>query len=84
LTPINRGGFGMVDLWEVVSALRLRRHLYLLNNNIHPLSELLRKLTEENDYLSLKPAVDIDVIVGSNLSVLHKKGYRNVLRQPGN
>jgi hypothetical protein len=70
LTPINRGGFGMIEIKEVVSALRLKRHLYLMEQDVHPLHGLLKKLTQNTTYLCQEPELEIDEIVNLNLKTL--------------
>ncbi len=60
----------MIDLQEVVAALRLRRHFTLLNQDIHPLHDLLGKLTERTSYLSSCPNMNLDHIVGCNMKTL--------------
>jgi hypothetical protein len=73
LTPVSKGGFGLVDLKEVVTALRLKRHFYLLEHEIHPLASLISALLEGTDYLSAKPELNIDDITSHNLSALLRK-----------
>ncbi len=79
MAPIKLGGFGMIDLKEVVIALRLKRHFYLLQHNVHPLHILLRKLTENVTYLGQKPALEIDEIVGLNLLTLKEKRIKDCI-----
>ncbi len=73
LTPVSRGGFGLVDVKEVVTALRLKRHFYHLEQRIHPMAFLLNKLLEDTDYLSAKPGLNIDEITNQNMTVLREK-----------
>ncbi len=73
LTPVSKGGFGMIDLWEVAAALRLRRHLFLVENSVHPLSKLICKLITDSGYLSNKTELSIDEILNQNLELLYKK-----------
>jgi len=77
LAPIKLGGFGMIDLKEVVTALRLKRYFYLLKYNVHPLHLLLRKLTENITYLEADLAVNIDEIVHQNLLALKDKRIKD-------
>ncbi len=72
-TSVNEGGFGMLSIKEVTTSLRLRRHFTLLKYNIHPMSILIRKLTEGTGYLGTKPLLEIDEILGLNLITLHNK-----------
>jgi hypothetical protein len=73
LTPVNKGGLGMIEVKEVVTALRLRRHFLLSRYRQHPISDLIAKLTEGNGYLSSGPLLEIDEITTLNLAVLSKK-----------
>ncbi len=73
LTPVQQGGFGMIDIKEVTTALRLKRHFQLISHNVHPMSELIRKLIEDSTYLGLQPQLEIDEIVTLNMVALHKK-----------
>jgi hypothetical protein len=77
LTPINLGGFGMIEIKEVVTALRLKRHLYLMEHDVHPLHGLLKKLTENMTYLSHAPELEIDEIVNLNIKMLVQKRLRD-------
>jgi hypothetical protein len=73
VTPVNKGGFGMIDLTEAVTAMRLRRFFYLQSSPIHPLGELLEKLTDGVSYLNCKPNLDVDEIVNLSLEALRVK-----------
>ncbi len=77
LTPINKGGFGMIDLTEVAVALRLRRHFSLIQSNIHPLSMLIWKLIEGTGYLSTEPVMDLDEILQLNMGELRAKRLKD-------
>jgi hypothetical protein len=77
LTPIHKGGFGMIDLKEVVATLRLRRHFFLISHHIHPLSDLVKKLMEDCDYFTMEPVVGIDEVVQANMTVLYKKRLKD-------
>jgi hypothetical protein len=63
----------MIDIREVVTALRLRRHFLLIKSNIHPLSNLLKKLMLSTGYLGSAPCLDIEEIVACNMKVLSNK-----------
>jgi hypothetical protein len=39
-TSLERGGFGMVILHDLMIASSLRRNMILLNKHIHPISDL--------------------------------------------
>ncbi len=70
---ISKGGFGMIDIQTVVGALRLRRHLILMSQNIHPLHTLLKKLSNENSYFRDKSVLRIDDVTELNLAGLSRK-----------
>ncbi len=76
-TPVHKGGFGMIDLKEVITAVRLRRHFTLVSRNVHPLSQLLTKLMEGTSYLSTKPLIDIDEILTANMMTQFQKRLRD-------
>jgi hypothetical protein len=57
--PIEYGGFGMLDLKEVVTGLRLRRVATLLEKDHHPINRLQISLGV-NDFLRQTPRVKID------------------------
>jgi hypothetical protein len=57
--PVDKGGFGMLELDKVVKGLRIRRVYTILEKNEHPVSQLQIKLGI-NDFLRKEPVVDID------------------------
>jgi hypothetical protein len=63
----------MIDIKEVVTALRLRRHFNLLRYNIHPICELISKLTEGTGYLGTRSLLEIDEVLDLNMKVLSAK-----------
>ncbi len=71
--PIHKGGFGMVDIKQVVAALRPRRHFKFLVNDVHPLHGLINNLIDTEDYLSNFIELDIDEITKMNLNLLQLK-----------
>jgi hypothetical protein len=71
--PVIKGGFGMIHIREVVTALRLRRHFALIKNDLHPMSLLLKKLTENTGYLASAPSLDIDEVLNMNMKILSEK-----------
>jgi hypothetical protein len=73
ITPLTRGGFGMIDLREVVTSVRLRRHFVLLDEDIHPLSQLVSKLLDGTSYLGIKPDLEVDEITRLNMEALRIK-----------
>jgi hypothetical protein len=77
LTPIDKGGFGMIELSEVVTALRLKRHFHLLDQNTHPLSNLVKKLVTGIGYLGTELNLDLDKITKLNLRVLVEKRLKD-------
>jgi exonuclease III len=76
-TPIDKGGFGMLDIRQVVTALRLRRHLLLMENNLHPMHDLINNLVDPSDYMSNKIELDVDEITKLNLCTLQAKRLRD-------
>jgi hypothetical protein len=72
-TPIYRGGLGMIDIRQVVAALRLRRHLILTDTDVHPLHHLINCLVDTEDYLSTSTEIDLDEVIKANLNVLRTK-----------
>ncbi len=78
LTPTREGGFGMIDLKEVVTSLRLRRHFYLRRHRIHPISLVIAKLVEETGYIGTSPLLDVDEITALNLTALSDKRIRDL------
>jgi hypothetical protein len=77
MTPVSSGGFGMIDIQEVVTALKLRRHFFLTTHNVHPMHDLISKLTEQATYLSNKPMVELDQIVTINMNTLRNKRLKD-------
>jgi hypothetical protein len=63
----------MIDIKQVVAALRLRRHLILINSDVHPLHHLINCLIDTNDYLSTSMELDLDEVTRENLNVLRTK-----------
>lgn len=63
----------MLDIKEVVTTVRLRRHFSLTRLNLHPMSVLIGKLSEGIGYLGTKPRMDLDEILTLNLKVLSEK-----------
>jgi len=76
-TEVQKGGFGMVEIKKVVTALRIRRHLWLLEYNVHPLHDLLHLLIDPGDYLCTKLELDIDEITQLNLLTLQAKRLKD-------
>jgi exonuclease III len=76
--PVKKGGFGMIDIKKVVTALRLRRHLTLINENVHPLHELINSLTADNDYFSTQVLLYIEEVTKLNLNVLQEKRLKDL------
>jgi len=63
----------MININEVATSLRLRRHFYLCRHGIHPLCNLIEKLQANIGYLGAVPQLDIDEIVTVNSNALTKK-----------
>jgi hypothetical protein len=70
---VDKGGFGLTDIKQVVQALRLRRHCKLATENVHPLAELIRALTNDNEYLLTKTELEIEEITDQNVKTLAEK-----------
>jgi hypothetical protein len=68
--PICGGGFGMVDIKQVVTSVRLRRHFTLLEQDIHPLHHLINCLIDPEDFLCTSVELEIDEVTAMNLSCL--------------
>ncbi len=68
-TPRELGGFGMVELKDVVLASQLRRFVTLRVAKDHPI-EVLQGLLGGYDYLRPTPKIDIDVVTTSVLKIL--------------
>ncbi len=67
----------MIDIRQVVAALRLRRHLILINSDVHPLHHLIHCLIDTNDYLSTSMELDLDEVTRENLNVLMGKRLKD-------
>ncbi len=76
-TPTYKGGFGMIDIRQVVAALRLRRHLILIDYDVHPLHHLINCLVDTADYLSTNTEIDLDEVTCANLNVLRTKRLKD-------
>jgi len=57
--PIDKGGFGMLELEKVVEGLRIKRVATLLEKDVHPINQLQIKLGL-NEFLRNEPVVKID------------------------
>jgi Reverse transcriptase (RNA-dependent DNA polymerase)/zinc-binding in reverse transcriptase len=74
------GGFGMVELKEVVNALRLKRFAFLLMTDLHPIADLQRKL-QATRHLQCKVSLAIDDVTSSSVETLytmHKAAYNSI------
>jgi hypothetical protein len=74
---ISKGGFGMIDIKEVVAALRLKRHLTLTVNDVHPMHKLINILNDEDSYFINKSILNIDEVTDTNLAVLSAKRIKD-------
>ncbi len=70
LTPVEKGGFGMVDLEAVMFASRIRRFAHLMEHNSHPIAEL-QNILMANDLLIATPIKNIEDVTSSVLSKLN-------------
>jgi zinc-binding in reverse transcriptase len=73
LSDVEKGGFGLLDIKTVIQALRLKRHLKLLQEDVHPLHGLLTLLTKNNKYLLKKTELQIDEVTELNIRALTEK-----------
>ncbi len=67
----------MLDIKQVSAALRLRRRLNLIENNLHPLHDLLQCLCNDNDYFEAETVLDIEEVTRINLKELQFKKYKD-------
>jgi exonuclease III len=70
LTPIDQGGFGMVDLESVMKSSRIKRFAYLMEYNTHPIAEMQRVLCH-NNLMNTTPSHNIDDVTTTVLQTLH-------------
>jgi hypothetical protein len=77
LTPVELGGFGLVDLESVMIASRIRRYAFLMENNVHPVANLQYALCS-NGTISVKPILDIEDVTTTVLAALHTH-YKDIL-----
>ncbi len=77
LTPVELGGFGLVDLESVMIASRIKRYSFLMENNTHPVANLQIALSN-NGPLSVIPVIDIEDVTTTVLAALHKH-YKEIL-----
>jgi hypothetical protein len=77
LTPVELGGFGLVDLESVMIASRIKRYAFLMENNVHPLANLQTALCS-NGTISVTPTLDIEDVTTTVLTALHKH-YKEIL-----
>jgi hypothetical protein len=73
--PVELGGFGMLQLNNVVWGLRLRRFSYLLEKNNHPINQLQIRLGG-NEFLRSFPIIDIDAPTTTSLSKLSEHNLK--------
>ncbi len=59
-TVKEKGNFGIIDIEQVVAALRLRRHLAVLHNDMRPTHNLLNALSNDKEYLEYSAQMQID------------------------
>jgi hypothetical protein len=70
LTPIDQGGFGMVDLESVMVASRIRRFAFLMEHNSHPIAELQNILCN-NDLTNAVPIKNIEDVTTTVLEKIN-------------
>jgi len=79
-TSITNGGFGMIDIKDIMMATRVRRFAYLMAKNTHPVTELQRALGGQ-DHLRKRAVTDIEDVTSSVLKILrdhHISAYDNI------
>ncbi len=69
----------MVDIRQVIAALRLRRHLLLVQHDMHPLHNLFQCLIDVDDYIGDKLELEIDEVAKLNLVILKNKRLRDYM-----
>jgi len=68
---ITNGGFGMIDLVEVVAAARLQRYTYLQNEGSHPIARLQTALGAKN-HLQEKAHLNIEDVTSGIMAQLRR------------
>jgi len=71
LTPVEQGGFGLVDLESVMKASRIKRFSHLLEHNMHPIANLQNTLCS-NNITNVMPIVNIEDVTTTVLITLHR------------
>jgi hypothetical protein len=80
-TDVLAGGFGLLNLEEVVKALRLRHFAMLESGFNHPIASLQRKLGSDC-FLKEAPRFAIDCITQTALKQLHEHNLTALLTYP--
>jgi hypothetical protein len=70
-TSTQNGGFGMIDLVEIMRAARLKRFAYLLDHKVHPIADLQHALGGAEN-LKKKSILDIEDVTSEALVTLRK------------
>jgi hypothetical protein len=70
LTPVEQGGFGMVDLESVMNSSRIRHFAHLIEYNTHPIAEL-QKVLCQNNLMNTTPTHSIEDVTTTVLQKLH-------------
>jgi hypothetical protein len=78
-TSIQNGGFGMVKLYDLTIASRLKRYTTLLDKHIHPISYLQEQLGA-GEHLRQLAKLNIDPITNTSLHTLYKLELKNFAR----
>jgi retron-type reverse transcriptase len=74
---VQKGGFGMLDIKEVLRALRLKRHLTLMHNDVHPMHNLLNILCDDGNLFLDKAVLGVDDVTDLNLLTLSEKRLKD-------
>ncbi len=78
-TNIEHGEFAMVKLQYVMIASRLRRYMILLDKQMHPISDLQKRLVA-GEHLRQLAKLNIDSVTNTSLHILHKTELKNYMR----
>jgi hypothetical protein len=78
-TSVEHGGFGMVKLHDLMIASRLRRYMILLDKQMHPISDLQKRLGA-GEHLRQLAKLNIDSVTNTSLYILHKTVIKNYMR----
>jgi hypothetical protein len=78
-TSVEQGGFCMVKLHDLMIASRLGRYMILLDKQMHPISDLQKRLVA-GEHLRQLAKLNIDSVTNTSLHILHKTELKNYMR----